>query len=95
MYRILCAWQNKKLSVAKPSYHKTLLPVWGLYSFIIESINNFLNQFLFSACSGIVVSGYSKTLTDKSLLTHLAKDIDQYKKYKKMYKVDATEEFKG
>ena len=44
----------------------------------------------------MVISGYSKTLTDKSLIKNLAKAIIPYKKFKKMYKVDTTtEEFKG
>ena len=52
-------------------------------------------SFVFSPCSGIVISGYSKTLTDKSLLAHLTKAIIPYKKFKKMYKVDTTGEFRG
>ena len=53
----------------------------------------FVNQF-FSPCSGVVISGYSKTSTEKSLITHLAKAIIPYKKFKKMYKVGSTE-FRG
>ena len=46
-----------------------------LYCFLISS-NTFQSiYFLFSPCSGTVISGYSKTLTDKLLMTHLAKDI--------------------
>ena len=47
--------------------------------------------FPYSPCSGLVISGYSKTLTDKLLIKHLAKDIVPYKKFKKMYKVDTTD----
>ena len=54
-----------------------------------------LISLLFSPCSGIVISGYSKTLTDKLLMKHLAKDIVAYQKYKKMYKVDTSGDFKG
>ena len=64
--------------------------------FIIGFTNNFVNKlFLFSPCSGIVVSGYSKTLSDKSLMKDLTNIIIPYKKFKKMYKVDTTKEFKG
>ena len=52
-------------------------------------------SFLFRPCSGLVISGYSKTLTDKSLITKLAKAITPYKKFRKMYKVDTTGEFRG
>ena len=52
-------------------------------------------SFLFSPCSGLVISGYSKTLTDTSLTTKLAKAIIPYKKFRKMYKVDTTGEFRG
>ncbi len=45
----------------------------------------------FSPCSGIVISGYSKTSTDKSLITHLAKASIPYRKFKKMYEVDSRE----
>ena len=48
-----------------------------------------------SPCSGLVVSGYSKTLPDSSWKTYLAKTINPYKKFKKMYTVDTTGEFKG
>ena len=58
--------------------------------------NNFVNKhFLFSPCFGIVVSGYSKTLSDKSLMKDLTNIINPYKKFKKMYKVDTTGEFGG
>ena len=36
-----------------------------------------------------MISGYSKSLSDKSLITHLAKAIEPYEKFKKMYKVDS------
>ncbi len=42
-----------------------------------------------------MVSGYSKTLTDKSLNTKLDKALEPYKKLKMMYVVDASGEFIG
>ena len=51
--------------------------------------------FLFSPCSGLVVSGYSKTPTDESFKTNIAEVIEPYKKLKIMYKVDTTGDFKG
>ena len=57
-----------------------------------------VNQIIFRPCSGIVISGYSKTLSDKSLITHLAKAIIPYEKFRKMYKVDSEGnigEFRG
>ena len=66
-----------------------------LYCFLMGSKSFFINSFLFSPCSGTVISGYSKTLTDKLLMTHLAKDIIPYQKFKKMYKVDTSGDFKG
>ena len=59
---------------------------------------NHLNVYfflLFSPCSGLVVSGYSKTQTDKSLITNIAQAIEPYEKFKKMYIVDTTGEFEG
>ena len=51
---------------------------------------------LFSACSGLVITGYSKRVADKWLNTDLAKAIIPYEKFKKMYTVDkSTDEFKG
>ena len=49
----------------------------------------------FSPCSGLVVSGYSKTKIDKSLKKKMSYYIDSYKKFKLMYTVDTTGEFKG
>ena len=54
-----------------------------------------LNYFLKSPCVGLVISGYSKTLPDESWVTYLAKAINPYKKFKKMYTVDTTGEFQG
>ena len=54
---------------------------------------------LLSLCSGLVVSGYTKTQIDQLLLTtwntKLANSMEHYKKYKRMYTVDTTDEFKG
>ena len=47
--------------------------------------------FTLSPCSGIVISGYSKTSTEKSFINNLAKAIKPYKNFKKMYKVDTRE----
>ena len=54
-------------------------------------------EFLFSPCSGLVVSGYSKTETDKSLNLFLAKVNKPYEKFKKMYTInnDYKSEFTG
>ena len=49
----------------------------------------------FSPCSGIVVSGYSKTLINDWLKSYFSKAIIPYKSFKKMYKIDETGEFKG
>ena len=51
--------------------------------------------FLFSPCSGVVVSGFSKTPTDKTLNTNIAEVIEPYKNFKRMYKVDTSGAFKG
>ena len=92
MYRMLCAWLKMKLSAAKPSQLKIQLLVWGCIFYVWHNTFDFL---LLSPCSGIVISGYSKTLTDKSLIKNLANAIIPYTKFKKMYKVDTTGEFKG
>ena len=42
-----------------------------------------------------MVSGYSKTKTDESLISNIAQTLDPYKKFKKMYVVDSTGELKG
>ena len=51
--------------------------------------------FIKRPCDGLVISGYSKSLPDTSWEKYLAKDIDPYKKFKKMYTVGSTDEFKG
>ena len=51
--------------------------------------------FVFSLCSGLVVSGYSKTQTDESFNTFIGPALDPYRKYKKMYIVDNSGDFKG
>ena len=52
-----------------------------------------------SLCSGLVVSGYTKSQIDQLLLTtwktKLANTMEHYKKFKRMYIVDTTDEFKG
>ena len=58
-------------------------------------MRKFIFLVCFSPCSGLVMSGYSKTLTDKWLKTYFDKAIIPYKKFKNMYKVDETGEFKG
>ena len=54
---------------------------------------------IFSPCSGLIVSGFSKRRTGeriRKLKTYLNQVIGPYKKFKKMYIVDDdTEEFKG
>ena len=51
--------------------------------------------FILRPCSGTVISGYSKTIKDNSLKSHLTKAIIPYKKFKKNYKVDTTGLFEG
>ena len=95
-FRMLYVRLRQKLSVAKPSQLQIQLLVWGCIEFLVYlqiCMRHFI--FLFSPCSGIIVSGYSKTSTDKSLITHLAKDIIAYQKFKQMYKVDTSGDFKG
>ena len=65
-----------------------------LYYFIICSCKLCFIFFLFSPCSGLVLSGYSKTSTDKSLIQHLTRAMIPYKKFRKMYKVDSRK-FQG
>ena len=51
---------------------------------------------IFSPCSGLVVSGYSRQKNVEFFDTTLTKAIGPYKKFKKMYFVDRNnEEFKG
>ncbi len=52
---------------------------------------------IFSPCSGLVVSGYSKTEMDKSLNLFLAKVNKSYKNFKKMFTIqnDPYSEFVG
>ena len=54
---------------------------------------------IYSPCSGLVVSGFSKRRKGKhikKLETYLNQVIDPYKKFKKMYMVDnTTTKFKG
>ena len=45
-------------------------------------------KLFFSPCSGLVVSGYSKTEIDKTLNFFLAKVSKSYEKFKKMYTID-------
>ena len=54
--------------------------------------------FTFRPCSGLVVSGYSKTVLDSKLLTKVLDVVSKpYKKFKKMYSVpsDYKNEFLG
>ena len=61
---------------------------------LLESSRFFFK--LFSPCSGLVISGYSKRIAEKWLNTDLAKAMIPYKKFKKMYTVDkSTPKFKG
>ena len=53
------------------------------------------HRFIFSPCSGLVVSGYSKTQTYESFNTSIAPALEPYKKYKKMFIVDNSGDFKG
>ena len=54
---------------------------------------------VFSPCSGLIVSGYSKLPQGEhieKLKTYLNQVINPYKKFKKMYVVDnTTDDFKG
>ena len=63
---------------------------------LMPNLINYLKYIYFnSPCSGLVVSGYSKTQTDKSLETNMAPFLDPYKRFKKMFMVDITGDFKG
>ena len=53
------------------------------------------DNYYFSPCSGMVISGYSKRITDDWLKTYFDKAIIPYKKFKKMYKVDKVGQFAG
>ena len=44
------------------------------------------DYFRFSPCSGLVVSGYSKRQSDKSLESYMNLASEQYKKFKKLIK---------
>ena len=88
-----CAWLTKKWSVAKLSQviSQTLAKGDNLYNSLeITSI-----FFLPSPCSGLVVSGYSKTPTDILINKNIAEVIEPYKKFKRMFKVDTSGDFKG
>ena len=50
---------------------------------------------MFSPCSGLVVSGYSKTHEHKQEHSYITNALEPYKRFKKMYYVDTTDEFKG
>ena len=54
---------------------------------------------IFSPCSGLIVSGFSKRPKGEhidKMETHLKQVITSYKKFKKMYVVDnTTKEFQG
>ena len=63
--------------------------------FVLYDYKNIFKKLFISPCSGLVVSGYSKSLPNKSWKTYLTKAIDPYKNFKKMYIVDKTGEFKG
>ena len=52
-------------------------------------------NFCLSHCSGLVVSGYSKIPTDKSLNTKFTQAIDGYKNIKRNYFVGMSDEFQG
>ena len=70
-------------------------PAWGL----CLSKNKEPSIWHFSPCSGLIVSGYSKSQQGEhieKLKTYLNQVIDPYKKFKKMYIVDnTTEDFRG
>ena len=101
-FRINCVQQGKKLIVVKMSQLQTQLFASGdcstfTYILIIYIGISYFFEFLFSPCSGLVVSGYSKTETDKSLNLFLAKVKKPYEKFKKMYTIgnDYKSEFTG
>ena len=50
---------------------------------------------LFSRCSGLVVSSYSKSPIDKTTNIKLSQIVDPYKKYKKNYDVGSFYDYKG
>ena len=57
--------------------------------FYLRSINKILSIFFISSpCSGTIISGYSKTLIDNSLKTHLGKALIPYKKFKIIHMVE-------
>ena len=50
--------------------------------------------FIFSPCSGLVVSGYSKTEIDSKLLTKVLAEVSKpYKKFKKMYSIARLQDY--
>ena len=44
--------------------------------------------FIFSPCSGLIVTSFTKYAPDDSFETNMLKAIEQYKSFKKMYIVD-------
>ena len=87
---MLCAWQRKKsVAVTKPK-HPTQLLAWGF----LKDINclSIAINFIFSPCSGLVVSGYSKRQSDKSFETYMNLASEQYKNYKNIIKGETGNE---
>ena len=89
---MLCVWLTQKLSVVRSTQLKIQPFAYG--DNLLELLK-VLYSFSLSPCSGLVVSGYSKTQNVKTLTTNLAQATDPYKKFKMMYTVDNTSEFTG
>ena len=93
---MFCAQPKSRLSVQRLS-PSTQIPAWG-----IMFRNMYFSKLIFdifSPCSGLIVSGFSKRPRGENiekLKTYLDQVINPYKKFKKMYVVDnTTQEFTG
>ena len=93
---MFCAQPKSRLSVQRLS-PSTQIPARG-----IMFRNMYFSKLIFdifSPCSGLIVSGFSKRPRGENidkLKTYLDQVINPYKKFKKMYVVDnTTQEFTG
>ena len=84
---MFCVWQKKKsvaVTTLQPK-HPTQLLAWGFLK-NINCLSITFDYICFSPCSGLVVSGYSKRQSDKSLETYMNLASEQYKNYKNIIK---------
>ena len=83
---------NKQRNPMQPNYHNSKLNF--LHKVTIFFSTHRTNPYnSFSPCSGLVVSGYSKSHEHDE--PYIANALKPYKEFKKMYFVDTTNEFKG